>query len=245
MVNHKNRNNSLAGKFLGLAALSAGIVLLSVPAFAQLENALSTTAGKPTAYAAENCNSQEFSGKTGAAVNTALSYANAGAHIDALSKLNSVLSYPDLCPYELSTVYQMIGSSEYELNNYPRTIMAFENAIDTGGLTDQEVSALRINIAQLYIASDEFAKGAQLLEAFERNGGTLKPAHIEMLWQSCVQAEDYDRALPWAKKWYDAASPKARKHYDLMNFLYAQTGQPEKQAEIQSHIEIMNGTELK
>ena len=45
-----------------------------------------------------------------------------------------------------------------------------------------------------------------------------------------MQAEDFRRALPWAKKWVDAASPKERKHFDLMKYIYNQLNMPGEQA---------------
>ncbi|PHR59160.1 MAG: hypothetical protein COA43_09935 [Robiginitomaculum sp.] len=150
----------------------------------------------------------------------------------AIPILETTLSSKELNNYEQGVVYQLLGSSYYEINDYDKAIHAFEMAIQSGGLRKKEASTLRINIAQLLIASDRFEQGALMLEDRHRQGGALRPSHIEMLWQAWSQAEQYDKALPWAKKWFAAAKTKERKHYDLMNFLYHTLSMTDEQADI-------------
>jgi len=183
-----------------------------------------------TAFAQEE--GRQFSAKAGEAVNEALQLINSNQHSAALSQLSNVLTFPDLNAYERSTVYQMQGSSYYELNQYGPAISAFENAINAGGLLPNEADGLRVNIAQLMIANGQYSQGAQALENYLNRGGQQKPQYTEMLVQAWVQSENYSRALPWAEKWFRAASPKERKHFDLMNFLYNNLGQQGRQADI-------------
>lgn len=173
-----------------------------------------------------------FSSKSGEKVLEAQNLMTANNYSGALAKLNETLAIEGLNPYEKSIVYQMQGSCYYELNQYQPAISAFENAISANGFNRAEKENLRVNIAQLLIGNGQYARGAQMLEDFGRNGGTLKPQHIEYLTQAWVQAENYGKALPWAQKWFNNASPKERKHFDLLNFLYSNLGQPGKQADI-------------
>ncbi|HID36053.1 MAG TPA: hypothetical protein EYP39_01545, partial [Ghiorsea sp.] len=175
---------------------------------------------------------RQFGAKAGAVVNEAQELRAANQHSAAISKLSQALALPDLNAYERATIYQMQGASYYELDQFVPAISAFENAISSGGLLSNESSNLRVNIAQLLIASGQYSRGAQMLENWNRSGGQLKPAHIEMLWQAWSQAENYSRALPWAEKWFNAARPKERKHYDLLNFMYSNLNMPAKQADI-------------
>jgi len=175
---------------------------------------------------------RQFTSKTGTIVLAAQEYMAADNYGAAIGELNKALGIPDINPYERSVINQMLGSSYYESNQYNQAINAFENAISAGGLLPNEASNLRVNIAQLLIASDQFARGAQMLEDWNRNGGQLKPQHVEMLYQAWVQAEQYSRALPWAERWFNAASPKERKHFDVLNFLYNNLGMPGKQSDI-------------
>ena len=151
---------------------------------------------------------RQFSAKAGEAVNAALQLINNDQHKEALVALNAVLVFPTLNPYERSTIYQMQGASHYELNDYAATITSFRNAIKAGGLLPNEINSLQVNIAQLMIASGQYAEGAQALERFINRTGQVKPAYIEMLTQAWVQSENYKKALPWAEKWFKAARPK-------------------------------------
>ena len=175
---------------------------------------------------------RQFSSKAGEKVLEAQNLMSENQFQPALGILNEVLGFPELNPYEKSTVYQMQGAVYYELNDYQKSIQGFENAISAGGLLPKEVDNLRVNIAQLLIGNGQYARGAQMLEEWNRNGGQLKPTHIEMLTQAWVQAENYSKALPWAERWFRNASPKERKHYDLLNFLYNNLKMPGKQADI-------------
>ncbi len=210
------KNSLSAGVF---AFASVTMVAAIAPMSAQAQDAAATEG-------------RQFSSKAGQVVNDALTFINGGQHQQALNKLNEALAITDLNPYEKSTIYQMQGSSYYELNNYGAAIGAFENAISAGGLLPNESENLRVNIAQLLIGNGQFAEGAQMLENYLARGGQEKPKYVEYIMQAWVQAENYSRALPWAEKWFRNASPKERKHFDLLNFLYNTLGMPGKQADI-------------
>jgi len=175
---------------------------------------------------------RQFSAKAGEAVNAALQLINSNQHSAAVGQLSTVLSIPDLSPYERATVYQMQGSSYYELDQLGQAISSWENAINSGGLLPNEADSLRVNIAQLMIANGQYAQGAQALENYLNRGGQQKPQYVEMLTQAWVQSENYSKALPWAQKWFNNASPKERKHFDLMNFLFNNLGMQGRQADI-------------
>jgi len=228
--NTKTKLLNIAGHgvrtFILPLVLVSGIYALSVDdAYAQRANRNQDQAEQPA-------EGRQFGAKAGAVVNEALEFMNADQYSAAISSLNKALAIPDLNAYEKSTIYQMLGSAYYEMNNYGQTITQWESAISAGGLLPNERSNLRVNIAQLLIANGQPARGAQMLEDWNRAGGQLKPKHIEYLWQAWSQAENYRRALPWAEKWFNSARPKERKHYDLLNFMYNNLNMPAKQADI-------------
>ncbi|NNC37784.1 MAG: hypothetical protein HKO02_10035 [Hyphomonadaceae bacterium] len=147
----------------------------------------------------------------------------------AVNKLSEALSLDGLSPYERSIIYQMQGSCFYELNQYALSIDAFEKALVANGLNDRQSRALEFNIAQLLIANEQFEKGALLIEKWHRDGGVFKKGHLEMLWQAWAQAGKYNRALPWAERWFDGAGTKSRKHFNTLNFLYNTLDMRQKQ----------------
>lgn len=185
--------------------------------------------GGQVAYAQEG---RQFSAATGEIVNAALQFLNTDQYSAALGELSKAIALPELNPYEKSVIYQMQGQAFYELKQTGSAIQAFENAISSGGLLPNESTQLRLNIGQLLIGEGQYARGAQMIENWERAGNQLKPNHIELLVQAWVSSENYGRALPWAERWFRAASPQERKHFDLLNFLYNNLRQPGKQADI-------------
>ena len=177
-------------------------------------------------------NERQFSAKTGELVNSALQALNMDNYPLALVHLDKALLHPDLNPYEKSIIFQMKGQAFYEMKQTKKAIQAFEDAFDASGLLDKEASQLRLNIGQLWISEGEYVRGAEMIEAWGRNGNTIRPNHVELLVQAWVSSDNYARALPWAERWYNDANPKERKHYDLMNFLYNNLGLPDKQVNI-------------
>lgn len=175
---------------------------------------------------------RQFGAEAGALVSEANELTNADQFQQSIAKLNEALGLSDLNPYEKSIIYQVQGTNYYELNNYAQAIQAFENSISAGGLLPKEASSLRVNIAQLLIGNEQFAEGATMLENYLASGGQEKPKYVEYITQAWVQAENYQKALPWAEKWFNNANPKERKHFDLLNFLYNNLGMPGKQADI-------------
>lgn len=147
--------------------------------------------------------------------------------------LNTLLSSETvLNPYEKSIIYQMLGQSYNDVDNTAQALRSFQSAIDSGGLLPNEISNMRVVIAQLMIVSGQYREGAEALERYLNSGGQSKPEYIELLVSAWVEAEDFRRALPWAEQWFNRANPKERKHFDLLNFLYNNLGMPEKQADI-------------
>lgn len=194
--------------------------------------AVTTVMPGAIAYAQDVPEGRQFSSKAGEMVNAANELVTANQHSAAISKLSEVLALPELNAYEKSIVYQIQGSSYYQLDQYGPAISAFENSINAGGLLPKEADGLRVNIAQLLIGNGQYAQGAQMLENYLNRGGQQKPQYIEYIMQAWIQSENYSKALPWAEKWFNAASPKDRKHFDLMNFLYNNLGMQGRQADI-------------
>ena len=217
-------------RFLLLGAVA--LTTSGTMSFITAEDALAQRRGGDDSQKQAPEEGRQFSSKAGEIVLEAQNMMTANDFNNALNKLNQALGLTELNAYEKSTIYQMQGAVYYELNNYPQAISGFENAINAGGLLPKERDNLRVNIAQLLIGNGQYARGAEMLEQWDRNGGTLKANHIDMLVQAWVQAENYNKALPWAEKWFRAASPKERKHFDLLNFLYNNLKMPGKQADI-------------
>lgn len=170
--------------------------------------------------------------ETAANINSARQLADENDYEATLSYLDETLQSANLTLDEKSILFQMKGKAHYEINQYQEAIQAFEDAISSGALLDNETRQLRLNIAQLWIIEVDHKRGADMLVQWERQGNMLKPNHVELIMQAYIQSENYELALPWVERWFQEARPKARKHYYLLNFIYNILGQNEKQIEI-------------
>ena len=175
---------------------------------------------------------QEFSKRAGISINQALSLANTGEHKKAIDVLEVELAGNDLSPIEFATIYQMMGQFNYELDKVPLAIRAFETAILSGGLTSNETENLKLVVAQLMIGNGDYRAGSEQLERLIEAQDSPKLQYIELLINAFVQADDYPRALPWAKIWFEKAEPKTKRHYDLLAFLYSELGLTEAKQKI-------------
>jgi len=186
----------------------------------------------PIAQAQEAPASRQFSAKVGEIVLAAQNHIMAEQHEAGLRKLTQALALADITPYERAMIRQMQGASYYQLGQFASAITAFEKALSAEGLNAEERADMHLKIAQLMIANEQFAEGAQRLETYLDTGGQLKPEYIKMLAQAWMQAKKYDRALPWAEKSFAAVNPKARQDYNTLNFIYSHLKLADRQAEL-------------
>lgn len=173
--------------------------------------------------------SRTFSVETKKSMEKAMGYINSGKFSKAEKRLKDVRKIKSLSPYEISTVEQMLGQVTYKDKDYKNAIRHFENAVAAGGLLPNEATNAELTIAQLYIRTKQYETGATRMENWLRKTGRQDVKYLEALVQALVQAEKYERALPWAERWFAAKPTKARKHYDLMNYLYHTMNRPDKQ----------------
>lgn len=181
---------------------------------------------------AKDGSDRNFSRKTGKATLEVMELMQRQDYDLASEKLEALLEKRKLSAYERSTLSQMHGQVYYELGENRLAIDAFGDAIEAGGLLQTELTSMRIVIAQLHIAEKDYQRGAEIFEALERDGHTLKPKQIEQVLNAWIAAENYERALPWAERWFETENAKERKHYDLLNFLYKTLDMTEKRKNI-------------
>src|SRR5690606_631934 len=102
---------------------------------------------------------------TGTKLNEAIELLNAEDYAGARAKIGE-LRMDRLSPYERSRVEQILFSIAYQEENYDDARSHLEQAIAAGGLNEQEVSQARYQIAQIFMAEERWAEGAQALETW-------------------------------------------------------------------------------
>jgi len=196
--------------------------------FAMLGASIAT----PTSIAFAQDAIRQFSAMAGESVIKAQSHAEGGEYAAAITLLNSTLNGSDLSAYERSTIYQMLGYYNNALERHDESILAFNTAIKAGGLLPNEIDNAKLIVARLMIVNGQYREGAASLENYINVTGQKKTQHVDLLIQAWVQVDDYERALPWAEHSFIHASPKTRGHYDLLNFLYNNLNQRQKQIDL-------------
>lgn len=186
----------------------------------------------PSALAQEGEAVRQFGSAAGQIVNAAQDLAASGQFSGAISKLGEAIALPDLTPFERSTTYSILAQYKFEMDDMPGAISAFENAIKAGGLSSKESSDFERQIALLHIRNEQYVMGAAKLESWAQKTGARDPKTTEYIMQAWIQAERYQKALPWAEKWFSAAAPKERRHFDLMNFLLHNSNLNGRQADL-------------
>lgn len=194
---------------------------------------LSIVGGSSIAIGSANAQDEvrKFSDRVGELVNNTSELMNAEDHQTALNVMQQEIFREDLNPFERSTLYQMIGQSEYELDRLIPAQAAFENAITSGGLLPHEEANVVFVIAQLRFSKGHYREGAERLEAHLKASAEPNAKHVKLLAQAWLQAQEYERALPWAETSLEMFNPTDLKSYDLLNFLYAQLGMRDEQFE--------------
>jgi tetratricopeptide (TPR) repeat protein len=143
-----------------------------------------------------------------------------GEHKKAIKRLKKGLKVDGLSAYETSTLYQMMGASYYARDKKPETIEAFENAIQAGGLSRKDKIDLGANIAQLNIAEENYAVGAQQLETYFREGGARQAGLVRMLIRAYMRSENRAAAVPWAEVMLQQGFLTSRRDHELAIYLF-------------------------
>jgi len=132
-------------------------------------------------------------------------------------------------PYERFVILRMRGVAYYNQDRMDLAIRDFEAALATGAATQDESTALRTNIGQLYIVSERYSEGITQLERAISEGATLTPSLTMLLAQAYAQAERFSEGLRYAQMQYDNASPRERRNFDMLLLYFQQLGRTSDQ----------------
>jgi tetratricopeptide (TPR) repeat protein len=175
-----------------------GLLLLAVLGllFAANDNALGQTMeGSATGSAAAGLLSDRVSRQ----LLKAQKYSDNNQYKEAQNLLESLVK-GRLNDYESAVVYQTLGYAYASLEDYPNTALAFEKSLSYGVLSKLAEQSLRLNLGQIYIAQDAYAKGTDILEkwlALEQ-GGTSQV--YELLAVGYYHLDHFDKAEFYLQK---------------------------------------------
>ena len=163
---------------------------------------------QPSAYAQRAAQGGNGEGKTpaptidaatGKVLNEAIELLNMENYNGALAKINT-LKLDRLSAYERIKVEQILFNISYTQEKYGEARQHLQNAIDAGGLNDQEVSQARYQFAQLYMTEEKWKEGAAALEEWFKTAQNPNSAAYYLLAVAYYQMGDTGKALAPAKK---------------------------------------------
>jgi Tfp pilus assembly protein PilF len=181
--------------------LVLGLALCAAPASAQRASGEQPAEGQPPA--------QNLDAVTARILGEAIEFFNMDNYAAARSSLGE-LNFEKLSPYERGRVEQLLAGMAFAEDDYAEARQHLELAIQSGGLNAQELSSNRFQIAQSYMAEENWARGASALEEWFQTAVNPNSSAYYLLavayYQQGAEASGaestrlFDRALPPATK---------------------------------------------
>jgi tetratricopeptide (TPR) repeat protein len=168
--------------------------------------------------------------------------ANDAENFQQVISLLSPLLNTEVTAYERSIVLRLRGNAYYQIDNTSQAITDFRNAIATGALVQDEIIALRTNIAQLYMVNEQFEQGIQEFRRAIEAGAELTPRLSKLLAQAYIQAAEeasgqqqrqYLReGVEFAERFYRGEPNKTEGDYNLMQYYYVNLDRPQDELRV-------------
>jgi Tfp pilus assembly protein PilF len=190
------------------AALAAVALAASPAAFAQEDEEGESRRSAPT-----------ISERTGEKLNEAIEFLNADDYASARAVLADI-NLERLSPYERSRVEQIWSGIEYSEGDYGAAREHLQQAINAGGFSDREVSQAKYQIAQIYMAEENWKQGAAALQEWFRTAAEPNSSAYYLLAAAYYQMEDLDAALEPAKKAVEMSAEPQPSWIELLLALY-------------------------
>jgi tetratricopeptide (TPR) repeat protein len=186
----------------------AVLAFAPLPSFAQDDEQESGRKSAPT-----------ISERTGEQLNKAIEFLNQDNYAGARQVLSEI-RMDRLSPYEASRVHQIWSGIEYAEGNYDQARQHLQSAINAGGFNEREVSQAKYQIAQIFMAEENWRQGAAALEEWFRTAPEPNAAAYYLLAAAYYQMEDMNKALEPARKAVEMAAKPQPSWIELLLALY-------------------------
>jgi tetratricopeptide (TPR) repeat protein len=181
-------------------------------------------AASPAAFAQEDeeegrRSAPTISERTGEKLNEAIEFLNQDDYASARAVLADI-NLERLSPYERSRVEQIWSGIEYSEGDYGAAREHLQQAINAGGFSEREVSQAKYQIAQIYMAEENWQQGAAALQEWFRTAPSPNSSAYYLLAAAYYQMEDLDAALEPAKKAVELSAEPQPSWIELLLALY-------------------------
>ena len=195
---------------------------------------------------AQACTETEFSSKTGQTYLEAEQAAMVKKDFNtAIAKLNSLRSTELNC-YEEGAVIKLSAYIKIENGDRAGAVQDLLTALNKGYIPAADAAQTYYNIAQIYLQEEDLGKALEYMTKWQQAGG--KPDRTQK-WQLAVlnqRADNYKEAVRWAEEVRaDDGNNYKQEVYDLLLYLYNETGQKAKLAEVLEVLVERNPNERK
>lgn len=138
----------------------------------------------------------------------------------------------DLTPYERFIALQFRGTARFQTDDLQGTIADFRAMLNTGAATRDEANTFRVQLGQLYLATDNLEEGIRMLEAAVNGGVELSQSVLLLLSQAYAQADRYQDGLPYTEQYYRMKPNKTQTDFSLMQLYYQQLERPNDELDV-------------
>lgn len=138
----------------------------------------------------------------------------------------------ELTEYERFIALQLRGTARFQTDDLDGTIADFRAMLNTGAATTDEANTLRVQLGQLYIATDNLTEGIRMLEMAVNGGVELNESLLRLLTQAYYQAERYTDGLRFAEQYYRTKARKVQGDFTLMQAYYQQLNRPQDELRV-------------
>jgi tetratricopeptide (TPR) repeat protein len=209
-------------------AATASLMAFVQPAVAQTGTGGSASTNSSRAGASKNKEGEAppagLDQQTAKVLSEAIEMLNMENFAGAAQKI-ATLKLDKLSPYERSTTEQILFQIAYSQEKYAEARDHLQKAIDAGGLNEQQVSDAKYQSAQLFIQEEKWKEGAAALEEWLKTATKPNSAAYYLLAAAYYQMDDFDRALPPAKKAVELAEKPSENWLSMLSALYLQKDQ--------------------
>jgi tetratricopeptide (TPR) repeat protein len=141
--------------------------------------------------------------KLEAKINKAVELLNAAKYADAREVLESI-DRKHASPNEVSRIEQVLAALAQLQERFGEARTHLKNAIDSGGLNDQEILSTRFQIAQMWLADEHWKEAVEALKAWMAMPGAKPNANTYyLLAVAYYQLKNFGAALEPAQKAVD------------------------------------------
>ncbi len=150
----------------------------------------------------------------------------------------------DLNCFEQGAALRLSAGAKIQNDDYRGAISDLQSALDQGFVPETEREQTIFNIAQLYLTIEDLPNARMRFREWLQLGGQ---PNRDQMWTLAVlntKLDDNEKALEWAEKVFAIDGPNAKREvYDFLIFLYDQTGNLAKKAELLEALLVRDPTD--